>query len=159
MLKPTRTPERIELPNGCYWKLYASGPKGLGAISVNGSMLIECSPLQASMLAAALQSPAPFMKTDGVDFSQMNLKPNAISVVQSPAGEWRDRQTMPRDGKNFLVLTADFEHGRQYNERIQQARWDGKTPTDPKGAFKSGNGQFIVYWHPILLPPAPTEEG
>lgn len=62
--------------------------------------------------------------------------------------EWRNTDTAPRDGSTFLAYTADFCGGGPYNERIQEARWSGKTPDDPIGHFRSDNGQIVMCWMP-----------
>lgn len=66
--------------------------------------------------------------------------------------EWRSMVTAPRDGKKFLAFTADFEHGMQFNECVQEARWSGKTPDDPIGHFQSRNGQMVLGWMPLPPP-------
>jgi hypothetical protein len=63
--------------------------------------------------------------------------------------EWQDLETAPRDGSKFLALTADFEHGVRFNERIQEAKWSGKTPDDRIGHFASNNGQMVLKWMPL----------
>jgi Protein of unknown function (DUF551) len=67
---------------------------------------------------------------------------------------WQPRDTAPKDGSKFLAFTADFEHGVRFNERVQEARWTGKTPDDPLGYIASSNGQIVTHWMP--LPAAPT---
>ena len=72
-----------------------------------------------------------------------------IDEVESLRQPWRDLDEAPKDGKKFLALTADFEHGTRFNERVQEAKWSGKTPTDRIGHFQSHNGQMVLYWMPI----------
>jgi hypothetical protein len=67
--------------------------------------------------------------------------------------EWQPIETAPKDGRRFLAFTADFQYGRRFNERVQEARWSGKTPDDLIGHFASDNGQIITHWMPLPHPP------
>ena len=67
---------------------------------------------------------------------------------------WQPRETAPKDGKRFLAFTADYEFGKRFNCRVQEAKWTGKTPDDRYGSFQSSNGQIITHWMPLPDPPA-----
>src|SRR3569623_363940 len=72
---------------------------------------------------------------------------------------WRTMDSAPKDGSKFLAFTADFEFGHRFNERVQEARWSGKTPSDPIGNFASINGQIVTHWMPLPAAPLPQKEG
>jgi hypothetical protein len=67
--------------------------------------------------------------------------------------QWQPLDTAPKDGTKFLAFTADFMYGTRFNERVQEAKWSGKTPDDRIGHFQSANGQMVLYWMPLPEPP------
>lgn len=70
-------------------------------------------------------------------------------------GEFQPIDTIPaafKDGRKFLAFTADFQFGARFNERVQEARWSGKTHDDPIGHWASHNGQIVLGWMPLPDP-------
>lgn len=167
--KPTRTPEQIELPGRYYW--LENGTTDGDIWSPSHAIIFQYVTREiATSFAAAMNAKAPFMKTEGVDFSQVDLKPGAylpFTALQSPAGEWRPIATAPKDGAP--VLLTKWRSRGAGGWQMTVAKWSTRTAKKDKGFVEEGwlhtlmaNPTALLRWAPthwMPLPPAPTGEG
>lgn len=164
-------------PDGRKWKLYMSDEHAQAfAAAMNGKRLLECSfqhgpvrdcPVCQDKSAknwlenerlraqiAALQSPAPIMdlskltRSEIEDLAKQMKKCGPISVVQSPAGEWRSMESAPKDGTVIEVYAPGCDG---LPDMVALSSYH------PDAGFTICAHRFEKYWRPFS-PPAPTGE-
>lgn len=164
--KPTRTPERISLPGGWYIEQFGDMPV---LCTPDGIKLWGCMDWNAQAFAAAmngLQSPAPVMdlseltRSELEDLAKQMKKGGPISVLQSPAGEWRDISTAPKSPERFDAYARYYSNlGKKWLYRRIPDCVMHHEDTDFVCRPDDYREWEVTHWHTIPLPPAPTGEG
>lgn len=79
------------------------------------------------------------------------------AAMQSPAGEWRDVSTAPKDGTHFWAIEAEID----YHMEVWWAEEKGHAPgwMTHSDAPKCNGTDYAHFSHWLPLPPAPTGEG